>query len=236
MSKNEQNKTQEAEPKTKLSTTISSSLKNSAQKTKKRSREIYEADVNRASNDDTIPKYKKMRPQGLKVITQFCRVRSKVVQKRKNNCSHVLIISIAGGKGVKKEYINISDQTHCEKVVKIMRTAKKIVESFVYQFGIKVTIPTVRLYDKDFIITDKAEGTRLDKILFTKKELFYLYQALKTAISLLNKSTSKIYHNDLHARNLFWCSKKKLLTIIDFDEATVGFRNSKSNFWFEYHN
>ena len=200
-------------------------------KKRKRGREIKQGATKKR------PRKNRLRsPNGMSPIDTSLGEYSFKPNKRKNGGMKVSIKYLAGGMGVQKTYCKINDKEHCGRVVRIMRTVREFVLSKKFSGGVKVTVPVVRLFDEGFILMDKAEGIRMDSIRLTKSDRLCAKKALREAMNFLNTSQNQIYHNDLHPRNLFWCREKKILTIIDWDEATEIYRNSKSNYWVEFIN
>jgi thiamine kinase-like enzyme len=215
----------------KAAKTVNSVKKKMAQQGKKRSRkkEIFSVKKIRRKNGLRSP-------NGMSPIDTSLGEESFKPNKGKNGGMNVSIKYLAGGIGVQKTYCKINDKEHCGRVVRIMRTVRAFFLSKKFPGGVKVTVPVVRLFDDDFILMDKAEGIRMDSIRLTKYDRLCANKALRAAMSFLNTSQNQIYHNDLHPRNLFWCRDTKTLTIIDWDEATESYRNSKSNYWVEFTN
>ena len=149
--------------------------------------------------------------------------------KGKNNGSQVTIKKLDNG-NIEKEYFSFSPQkNHIKKVVKIMRSISDKIKKLKLDTFFK--LPKVISYTDNTIVFERAQGIRLDEL--KDEEFLVAQESVKYAMNLMK--ILKIFHNDLNLTNLFWDPTKKLLTIIDWDEVTLGKpRPIYNKFWKEH--
>ena len=168
-------------------------------------------------------------------VSNFENDQGKKYGKGKNNGAHVTVTELPNGY-IEKEYLSfshVSTRNHIRGVVEIMNYISSLISHLIKKFKLKLyfMLPKVMSYTDDSIKFERAQGIRLDSKELGDEEYRKAIESLKKAKKFFNDL--KIFHNDLNRTNLFWDPKKKILTIIDWDEVTLHKPRPRCKEWWK---